>query len=156
MVWQWLKEKFNTGSPSAKPLKTSRSFLQDIQICIERELQKRFALFEIIPLEDHDQNGIARTKEGKVFVKFFLSQNSHAIQRSLFTHSLLKQHDINVPELLWADTNPQNLQKYQVCCFANRWKRSLKYGQRHHNKFAIPSQQLMLLIVPLVILQFHY
>ena len=121
MAWNWLKEKSKKIGASARTLKTSHSFLPEVQIYIESELKKRFGLFNIIPLEGHYQNGIAHTNEGKVFINFFSSQNSHFFQRSLFTHSLLKKHDIIVPELLWADANPQNLQKYRVCCFVTRW-----------------------------------
>ena len=116
-----MKAKSKGWVPFDKKAKNSPSFLPEIQWYVEKELQRKLGLFDIVPLAGHFQNGIAQTKEGKVFINFFPSQNFFFFERSLFTHSVLTKHGIRVPEIVWADTNPHNLQKYNVCCIITRW-----------------------------------
>ena len=96
-------------------------FFPEVETYVKEFLQPKLGLSDIFPYSGHYQNGLAHTKEGKMFINFFSRQHTNGFHRSLYTHALLEKHEINVPELLWADTDPHNLQKYHVCCFATRW-----------------------------------
>ncbi len=99
----------------------SKTLFPEIEAYVEKELQERLGITDIIPSAGHYQNAIAHTKEGKVFINFFQGQRSQFFHRHLFTHSLLQRHRIHVAPLVWADSDPKRLQKYNVCCVVSRW-----------------------------------
>ncbi len=101
-----------------RPKKNTR---QEVRHYLDRHLKAHLGLRNIQMLDGHNQNVLANSDDGRLLLKFFREDVAHRASRCVLSNTLLAQHGLATPELVYADLDPARLSEFKLSCVATRW-----------------------------------